>query len=647
MSAICLLWRWGGARDARPDAERMLSSLRIYGTHRQSAWSGGLVALGHALHRAVPEDAFDRQPTLVAEGTAVVAADARLDNRDDLVSSLGLSASDAAVLSDGGLLARAWERWGDACVSRLAGEFAFVVWDARAQRVFCARDPLGRRPLFYHRGHDFIAVASMPKGLFALPDIPRALNERLLGAYLAFLPSAGADNPFGGLSFYEGIERLAPGTALTLGRTTAKTARYWAPEHVAPVRYAKDADYLEHAAALFDRAVASCLRTTGPVGSHLSAGLDSSAVTVTAARLLAARGQRLTAFTAVPQPDAPAPLGKDRISDEGPLAAQTAAMFGNIDHVRVAYPHVSSLDPIARNLMAMDEPVRNPCNQAWADEISQQAQARGIRVMLTGEAGNITLSYDGLERFGALLMAGRLPSWGAEVIRFMAGAPWPRLRLALAYSLPSALRTDVMQRFGRRTLALEDRSPMSPRYIEEQGLDEKTAPALSAWHRARNGRGPRARMIAYGDPGTINLATLARFGFELRDPTADLRFTEFCLGIPLDQFFRRGETRRLARRLMRGALPDAVLAAQFRGLQGVGWLQNLRDSRAEALGELDRMRSSSLGARLLDLDELQRLAETIPEDGPRGMADVAAYRHKLLRGLAVSRFIRHVEGGNN
>jgi asparagine synthase (glutamine-hydrolysing) len=647
MSAICLLWRFDGARDARSDVERMLSSLKMYGAYRQSAWSDGATALGHALHRAVPEDAFDRQPTRVAQGTAVVAADARLDNRDELISRLGLPVSDAAVMSDGTLLARAWERWGDDCVSRLAGEFAFIVWDARAQRVFCARDPLGRRPLFYHRGRDFIAVSSMPKGLFALPDVPRVLNERLLGAYLAFLPSAGADNPFGGLSFYEGVERLAPGTGITLDRSTAKSVRYWGAERVAPVRYAKDAEYLEHASELFDLAVASCLRATGPVGSHLSAGLDSSAVTATAARLLATRGQRLTAFTAVPQPDAPSPLGKDRIADEGPLAAQTAAMFANIDHIRVAYPHVSSLDPIARNLMAMDEPVRNPCNQAWADEISQQAQSRGIRVMLTGEAGNITLSYDGLERFGEMLATGRLPAWSYELVRFMAGAPWPRLRLALVYSLPSALRTDVMQRFSSRTIALEDRSPMPRRYIEEQGLDEKAAPALRGWNRARNARGPRARMIAYGDPGTGNLAAVARFGFELRDPTADLRFTEFCLGIPLNQFFRNGETRRLARRLMRGALPEAVLAARHRGLQGVGWLQNLRDSRTEALDELDRMRNSSLGTRLLDLDELRRLAETVPTGGPRSMADVAAYRHKLLRGLAVSRFIRHVEGGNS
>jgi hypothetical protein len=90
-----------------------------------------------------------------------------------------------------------------------------------------------------------------------------------------------------------------------------------------------------------------------------------------------------------------------------------------------------------------------------------------------------------------------------------------------------------------------------------------------------------------------------------------------------------------------------VLEARFRGLQGVGWLENLRGSRAEALDELDRVRSSEFGSRILDLDELQRLAETIPDGGPRDIADVAAYRHKLMRGLAASRFIRHVEGGNS
>jgi asparagine synthase (glutamine-hydrolysing) len=646
MSAICLLWRFDVARDAQSDAERMLSSLRIYGMHRQSMWSDGPLALGHALHRGVPEDDFDRQPTVVAQGSSVVAADARLDNRDELVSALGLTAADGAGRSDGALLARAWERWGDACLSRLAGEFAFVIWDARSQRVFCARDPLGRRPLFYHRGRDFVAIASMPKGLLSLPDVPQALDERLLGAYLAALPAAGTNNPFGGRSFYKGIERLPPGACMSLDRNAAKIVRYWTPERVAPVRYAKDAEYIEHATVLFDRAVAACLRSTGPVGSHLSSGIDSSAITVTAARLLAARGQRLTAFTAVPQPDAFPILGKDRIADEGELAAHTARTCATIDHVRVAYPLASALDPVTRNLLAMDEPVRNPCNQAWADQISHQAQQCGIRVLLTGDMGNITLSYDGLERFHALLAAWRLPTWGYELIRFMRTAPWSHFKQALLNSLPPVMRADVSSRFVRNSIALADRSAMPGRYIAEQGLDERTAPSLLGWRRARNAKGSRVRMISFGDPATGNLASVARFGLELRDPTADLRFTEFCLGIPLNQFFRNGETRHLARRMMRGALPEAILKAQHRGLQGVGWMRNLQDSRVEALDELDRMRSSNLGSRLLDLDELQRLVETMPAGGPRSMADVAAYRHKLLRGLTVSRFIRHVEGGN-
>ena len=151
MTAICLLWRFEGVSDIRDDAGSMLSALRPYGADHQALWADGQVGMGRALYRTLPEDAYDRQPLSVAGGTAVLVADARLDNRDELAGLLDISTTDRAIMSDTDILVRAWERWGDDCVPRLLGDFAFIVWDARNQRVFCARDPLGRRPLHYHR----------------------------------------------------------------------------------------------------------------------------------------------------------------------------------------------------------------------------------------------------------------------------------------------------------------------------------------------------------------------------------------------------------------------------------------------------------------------------------------------------------------
>jgi asparagine synthase (glutamine-hydrolysing) len=648
VTAICLFWHQDRSGDARAAAGRMLEALRPHGRHHQALWSDGRVALGRALYRTLPEDSYDRQPVRAAGGTVTIVADLRLDNREELAGLLQLSPAEVAAMADSTFLARAWERWGEDCVAKLLGDFAFIAWDAREQRIFCARDGLGRRPLFYHRGQDFIAIASMPKGLLALPDVPAEIDEQTLGGFLASLPETGAGNPFGARSFYRGIERLAPGCSLVASRLETNIRRHWSAQDAAPVRYKRDEDYVERARELIDQAVRVRLRSAGKIGSHLSGGLDSSTVAVTAARLLGLRNERLTAFTAVPRhsTDFKAPPGA--IADEGPVAADAVRRFANVDHVLVPYPHAPILAPFLRNLFANDAPTRNLCNLAWADQIDSQARERDIRVMLHAPLGNATISYSGLERFNQMLSRGRILQWMTEVILMSRKQrrPWRQIARHVLLALPHRLRHDVRIALGIRGVRLAQHSPLAPEFIREHGLDERRSDGLRPWSDRRIEQGWRVRMIDFVDPGTIVAGAIASGGYELRDPTSDRRLVEFCLGLPLEQFYRKGEERLLVRRVMREELPGTILDTGKRGLQGVGWLDNAQLSQSEILSEIQAMRNSSLGSRMLALDTLEHLARTIPGDAAGQPSIVTDYRVKLLRGLAAARFIRHVEGRN-
>ena len=147
---------------------------------------------------------------------------------------------------------------------------------------------------------------------------------------------------------------------------------------------------------------------TGAVGTHLSAGYDSAAVTATAARLLAPAGGKVVAFTAVPREGYDGPAPKDRIGDEGPLAAATAAMYPNIDHVLIRSGHLSPLDQLDRSFFLFDRPMLNPCNWVWLAAINGAARDRKLPVVLTGQMGNMSLSYNGLEFLPELLGRGRV-----------------------------------------------------------------------------------------------------------------------------------------------------------------------------------------------------------------------------------------------
>src|SRR4051812_12500409 len=150
MTALAGVWRLDGRPNTTDDCARMLLAQAIYGRHDETRWAGGDVAFGRRLMQILPEDRFDKQPLIGAEGRFVLVADVRLDNRDDLAASLGLSPQQARTLCDAAFLLAALERWGESCLERLVGDYAFVLWDGARRQMLLARDALGQRPLHYH-----------------------------------------------------------------------------------------------------------------------------------------------------------------------------------------------------------------------------------------------------------------------------------------------------------------------------------------------------------------------------------------------------------------------------------------------------------------------------------------------------------------
>ncbi len=116
--------------------------------------------------RMTPEDRFDRQPWRGASG-AIITADLRLDNRDEVLARLGMTPQDAMAWPDSRVLLAAWEKFGDDLWATLRGPFAVAIWDPRGRTLTLARDHLGLNVVMYHKTERFFAFATMPKGLFA------------------------------------------------------------------------------------------------------------------------------------------------------------------------------------------------------------------------------------------------------------------------------------------------------------------------------------------------------------------------------------------------------------------------------------------------------------------------------------------------
>lgn len=603
------------------------------GGGRLQIWNGDGIQLGCAGGASL------RRPQR-ATGTAVVLF-GRIDNRDEVLRALGRSDT---ALRDVDVFAQAYSRWGEDFLDRIIGDYACAVWDGTARRLIIGRDPIGVEPLHYCMTHGLLLFASDPRALFTDQRVPKGLDEQYMAAWLSLLPQAATATP------YLGIERVPPGEILVAEGGTARRYRFWRPERIPTLRLSHDGDYADALRATLDEAVRCRLPASGPVGSMLSGGLDSTSVSALAARHLNGQGRRLTAFTAVPSNDLDETLYPDRICNEAPLAATVARAYPNIDHVFVRNDACHFLEATDRRNLAMGRPTINPSNIAWIDAIGREAKRRGIRVHLTGDSGNFTISYDGFLTPASLLRQGRLITLAREVSALRGrGQSWLSiLHQAWGPFLPANFRRRLLQTFGRSDTEFYELSAINPSFARSMGIEEqlRVRGASYAFAHGADGRALRQSVLQRLDRGMMTFAARRLYGLDMLDPTADRRVVELCLSIPEEQFLRQGQPRSVIRRAMAGILPSEILAERRRGLQSADWYVSFTAARAEMLAEIERLEASPVAQRCLDLPRLRQMLDNWPNGGWHRREILYQYCAALSRALSAGNFIRRFEGGN-
>jgi asparagine synthase (glutamine-hydrolysing) len=630
MSAIAGIWSFNGAVPVSLDCRTMLQALNIYGPDDTAQYSGSSIALGRCLLRLLPEDDFDEQP-LSATGVTALVADIRLDNRVELGLELGLSSQQTAVMADSAMLLAAWRRWQEKCVEHLSGAFSFAVWNQQEQHLFLARDHTGERPLFYASTADCFAFASMPKGLHPLSFVGSDVDEEYVARYL-MLTNIAIER-----SIFRRMQRLPPGHVLSIRREKKKLWRYWQTDHLPELRLGSPEEYLDCFKERFDHAVRMRLRTRGHIGAQLSGGLDSAAVAATAARLLGADGRELTCFTAVPRPDFQSGASSTHFGNEGPAAAEVAALYPNMRHVMVESSATSFLDILDLNNNLYDHPCYGPNNEVWTNAIMTQARQRGITLLLNGNCGNSTLSYEGLPALSTWLRNGE---WGtlARVVRQIRSTHSASMRLMLRHavwpSLPFWLRRITDPHMRGFTL---DYTPLRLEIVERLGLRRDAMNDMSG--SSLDPRNALRKLLTYADTSDTSIAPQGGWQLDSRDPTYDRRVVEFCLTVPLEEFVRGGELRSLARRAMVGRLPSSTLKRRIRGRQSADWYLNLTAVRGRMGAEVKRLRSSPLASRMLDLERMSSLIDKWPNHGFETDELIGPYHVTLTSGLSVGKFL--------
>jgi asparagine synthase (glutamine-hydrolysing) len=573
MSGICGQFNLDDAPVAAADLRAMTTMLERRGPEGSTQWQNGPIGLGHTLLATTPEMLFERQPLVHADTGCAITADVRLDNRNELLEALALSERHDSI-GDAELILTAYLSWGDACLDRLLGDFAFAIWDPRHRKLFCARDHFGMRPFYYHHAPDKrFLFASDPRAILVLPQAPYKISDGRIADFL--VPELEWIDYTS--TFYEGVFRRPPGHKATATPAGIKLDEYWKPEPGPELGPLSDEDYRQGFLEVFSKAVEARLRApSGTLGSMMSGGIDSGSVVAVGKDILSARG-------------------------DGPLHTYSCARHKNADcaesraiHAAVTMPSIAPTlihpDALHEHLDALisgsEEPFDGQC--MLLKSIYINAQADGRKVILDGAGGDVVLNEG--TYVVRLLRSGHLRLAMAEITA--ENRLWGETYLAsdlfhyarVAY-LPEPVRTvlrGLMQ--PRRAKASLEASLVSREFADSVRIGERFEELARMF--PRNWTPDYAAEIcnairpnvAGGRERYARLAAVA--GTEARDPFLDKRVVEYGSRLPGHLKMKDGWYKMILRELMADRLPDEVRWA--RGKPHLGWLFNETVSKLAA-----------------------------------------------------------------
>ena len=519
-----------------------------------------------AAHRGLPVAIHSQGPTAFAylSQEELPASHVRACGSDDGLSivvsgrlygqrELKMAIGEAHLPGDAALILAAYRRWGADCLTRLDGDFAFVLHDLQRSVVLCARDAFGMHPLCYAVDGRRLIAASEPRQILAA-GLSAQPSEEAIARYLAM-----TRHLYGGpRSFYRDIYRVEPGHLVQIDKTGARSRRYWQLDPNRQLDERTDEAMAERVRELLTDAVRRRIPDSGPYACALTGGFDSSSVAALlrlATRGTDGEGEPLETFSFEL---------RDLESDEPELIdAVSRELRTNHHHIYLDQDNVFAVLP--QMLSACDEPTFD-MGLLYLWRKKECAAQRGVRVMLSGLGGDE-------------LFAGQFHYLADLVRRWQLRTLWSEVRgiypvdqsrnqrtslekLLRYYALGPLIPRNV-KRLAKKVMTRERLVPpwIDRSLAERTGLADRIAagPEQLYADAYRQDCFEAFKSLLVDVTLPLHEALGAAFGIDTRFPLLDRRLVEYMFAAPREQKIRRGQVRVLQRRAMKGILPEVVL----------------------------------------------------------------------------------------
>lgn len=365
--------------DEQPVTSSSIAKMSAQVAHRgpdgDGIWVDGPVGLGHRRLSIIDLTASGHQPMSNEDGKILITYNGELYNFQQLRVELEAKGHRFHSQTDTEVVIHAYEEWGESCLDRFNGMFAFAIWDRNAKRLFIARDRYGVKPLYYFCDGAKFVFASEIKPILSYPGIPRSISYDALNEYFTF------QNILSDLTLFSGIHLLRPGHYLTvdsLNNGNIRQRQYWDyPLHATPLQLSEE-EAAEELSRLFAQAVTRQLISDVPIACYLSGGMDSSSITTVARRQLG----RLMTFTC--GFDLSSASGMELGFDERARAELISNML-KTEHYEVVL-HAGDMEHIMPELISSLEDLR--VGQCYPNYYVARLASKFVKVVLSGAGGD-------------------------------------------------------------------------------------------------------------------------------------------------------------------------------------------------------------------------------------------------------------------
>lgn len=508
----------------------MAAAIRHRGPDASGLFEGGSAVI--AAHRLAITDPHGAgaQPFASSDGRLRLAYNGEVYNHRELRVALEARGHRFRTETDTEMVVAAFREWGEQCVERFEGMWAFALWDRDRETLFCSRDRFGIKPFYYHAEAERLAFASEIKAFRGL--VPLRVNPEILRDFLEYnLVEHRAE------TFFENIHSLLPAHNLSFSRAGLRIARYWRLGLKEP-----PADPAEAVRERFFHSVDAHLAKDVPQGFCLSGGLDSSSVLCVANALdPAAERHSFTASFA------------DQGIEERVFAEPVIAKVGARPHW-ITFSSAELVEELPKIVRAQDEPfIGTSIAAEWF--VMKTAAAAGRKVMLDGQGADELLGgYRALIgfHFADLLAAGRLRDLGREMAAFRRSQGASAADLAaltfrpfLSVHQEQWLRAQGVRRAG---LVHRDLRRLPTRF------DRPVSPFPDRLRRRLNLLTERLPHLLH----TCDRNSMAH-GIETRVPYLDHRLAEIIFSVGGRGLVEDGRQKMVMRRAVGDLLPDEIL----------------------------------------------------------------------------------------